>query len=225
MCKFHLKPGLLLCVLTRKIALIIVFLVVSKLLDCRAMLWASIQSFLSGEFVTRMNAWPKGMGTSPCMVSNLGPPCCETTALLLSHHTSCCECVYLTKKLSNWKCHHCCFADMCSNEIITDMSGTIQSPGYGLQYPNYASCNWAIQVEEGYNIRLSFAGFDLETGRDTLSIVGSRGNSVGPLVRIVIMKSLLFKIFVKLSSLYTKCNFPWYLFLAVFKSLDGILNF
>eukprot|EP00057_Strongylocentrotus_purpuratus_P031477 XP_784754.3 PREDICTED: uncharacterized protein LOC579551 isoform X1 [Strongylocentrotus purpuratus] len=74
------------------------------------------------------------------------------------------------------------FDDMCSNEIITDMSGTIQSPGYGLQYPNYASCNWAIQVEEGYNIRLSFAGFDLETGRDTLSIVGSRGNSVGPLV-------------------------------------------
>nr|XP_054752325.1 uncharacterized protein LOC129257911 [Lytechinus pictus] len=74
------------------------------------------------------------------------------------------------------------FDDMCSNEIITDDSGTIQSPGYGFQYPNYASCNWAIQVEEGYNIRLSFQGFDLETGRDTLSIVGSRANPVGSLV-------------------------------------------
>ncbi|XP_071490718.1 uncharacterized protein [Diadema antillarum] len=74
------------------------------------------------------------------------------------------------------------YDDMCSNEVLTDLSGTITSPGYGFQYPNHALCNWVIQVTEGYNIRLTFSGFDLETGRDTLGIVGSRAEPLGTLV-------------------------------------------
>ena len=81
---------------------------------------------------------------------------------------------------------------MCSSETITDASGTITSPGYGIQYPNYAACMWTFQVDVRYSIRLTFSDFDLETGRDNLFITGSRAV---PLSRLVspIFRSFDFK--------------------------------
>ncbi|XP_021357124.1 cubilin-like [Mizuhopecten yessoensis] len=46
--------------------------------------------------------------------------------------------------------------------VLTDTSGTIQSPGHPNIYPHGANCTWRITVDAGLVIRLTFATFTLE---------------------------------------------------------------
>ena len=50
-------------------------------------------------------------------------------------------------------------------QIIRDSSsGEILSPNYPDAYPNDATCQWHIQVDRGFVVRLTFIDFSLEDG-------------------------------------------------------------
>uniref|UniRef100_UPI00358FCE16 CUB and sushi domain-containing protein 3-like n=1 Tax=Myxine glutinosa TaxID=7769 RepID=UPI00358FCE16 len=53
---------------------------------------------------------------------------------------------------------------------ITDMSGTIYSPGYPDDSPNYQDCFWLITVPPGYGIQINFTGIMTESVYDLISI-------------------------------------------------------
>lgn len=46
--------------------------------------------------------------------------------------------------------------------VLTDPSGTIESPGYPNVYPHGVNCLWEIRAEPGSQIRLSFNFFSVE---------------------------------------------------------------
>lgn len=56
------------------------------------------------------------------------------------------------------------------NEVRTDSTGVILSPGYPDSYPNFQTCAWSIIVEKGYNITLFFEFFQTEKEFDELEV-------------------------------------------------------
>ncbi|XP_048360465.1 complement C1r subcomponent [Sphaerodactylus townsendi] len=57
---------------------------------------------------------------------------------------------------------HSCKVE-CSNELFTELSGYVSSPGYPRPYPSGLQCNYSIQVERGLAITLKFlAPFEIE---------------------------------------------------------------
>ncbi|XP_062985014.1 complement C1r subcomponent isoform X2 [Elgaria multicarinata webbii] len=50
---------------------------------------------------------------------------------------------------------HSCRVD-CSNELFTELSGYLSSPGYPQPYPADLQCNYSIRVEKGLTITLKF---------------------------------------------------------------------
>uniref|UniRef100_A0A8C0UA60 CUB and Sushi multiple domains 1 n=1 Tax=Cyanistes caeruleus TaxID=156563 RepID=A0A8C0UA60_CYACU len=65
-----------------------------------------------------------------------------------------------------------------ANEIRTESSGVILSPGYPGTYPNSQTCSWTIKVEPGYNISIFVEMFQSEKQFDELEVFdGSSGQS------------------------------------------------
>lgn len=54
------------------------------------------------------------------------------------------------------------FISTACGEILTELSGTIQSPGHPNIYPHGIKCTWRISVLPGYLINLVFRQFHLE---------------------------------------------------------------
>ncbi|XP_078253265.1 CUB and sushi domain-containing protein 3 isoform X2 [Rhinoraja longicauda] len=67
------------------------------------------------------------------------------------------------------------------NEVRTDSTGVILSPGYPDSYPNFQTCAWSIIVEKGYNITLFFEFFQTEKEFDELEVFDGL-NSHSPLL-------------------------------------------
>ncbi|XP_059839979.1 CUB and sushi domain-containing protein 3 [Hypanus sabinus] len=67
------------------------------------------------------------------------------------------------------------------NEVRTDSTGVILSPGYPDSYPNFQTCAWSIIVEKGYNITLFFEFFQTEKEFDELEVFDGP-NSHSPLL-------------------------------------------
>lgn len=57
-----------------------------------------------------------------------------------------------------------------ANEIRTESSGVILSPGYPGTYPNSQTCSWTIKVEPGYNISIFVEMFQSEKQFDELEV-------------------------------------------------------
>eukprot|EP00062_Callorhinchus_milii_P016178 gi/632967218/ref/XP_007899854.1/ PREDICTED: CUB and sushi domain-containing protein 3 [Callorhinchus milii] len=57
-----------------------------------------------------------------------------------------------------------------ANEVRTDSTGVILSPGYPESYPNFQTCAWSIIVEKGYSITLLFEFFQTEKEYDELEV-------------------------------------------------------
>ncbi|XP_043916396.1 CUB and sushi domain-containing protein 1-like [Protopterus annectens] len=71
-----------------------------------------------------------------------------------------------------------CEAQCPANEIRTDSSGVILSPGYPFNYPNTQTCSWTIKVEKDYNITIYVEMFQSEKQFDELEIFdGPTGQS------------------------------------------------
>ncbi|KAM5264090.1 CUB and sushi domain-containing protein 1 [Ctenodactylus gundi] len=71
-----------------------------------------------------------------------------------------------------------CEAQCPANEVRTEPSGVILSPGYPGNYFNSQTCAWSIKVEPDYNITISVDTFQSEKQFDTLEIFdGSSGQS------------------------------------------------
>uniref|UniRef100_A0A8C0U790 CUB and Sushi multiple domains 1 n=1 Tax=Cyanistes caeruleus TaxID=156563 RepID=A0A8C0U790_CYACU len=71
-----------------------------------------------------------------------------------------------------------CEAQCPANEIRTESSGVILSPGYPGTYPNSQTCSWTIKVEPGYNISIFVEMFQSEKQFDELEVFdGSSGQS------------------------------------------------
>uniref|UniRef100_A0A8D2IQV5 Cubilin n=1 Tax=Varanus komodoensis TaxID=61221 RepID=A0A8D2IQV5_VARKO len=54
--------------------------------------------------------------------------------------------------------------DAACGGILTELEGTIASPGYLATYPHGINCAWTILAQPGYLIRLTFTSFNLEFG-------------------------------------------------------------
>ncbi|XP_067832359.1 CUB and sushi domain-containing protein 3 [Heptranchias perlo] len=67
------------------------------------------------------------------------------------------------------------------NEVRTDSTGVVLSPGSPDSYPNFQTCAWSIIVEKGYNITLFFEFFQTEKEFDELEIFDG-ANSHSPLL-------------------------------------------
>ncbi|XP_062981165.1 CUB and sushi domain-containing protein 1 [Elgaria multicarinata webbii] len=71
-----------------------------------------------------------------------------------------------------------CEAQCPANEVRTDSSGVILSPGYPGNYPNSQTCAWTLKVEPNYNISIFVETFQSEKQFDELEIFdGSSGQS------------------------------------------------
>ncbi|KAM9616356.1 CUB and sushi domain-containing protein 1-like [Morphnus guianensis] len=71
-----------------------------------------------------------------------------------------------------------CEAQCPANEIRTESSGVILSPGYPGTYPNSQTCSWTIKVEPGYNISIFVEMFQSEKQFDELEVFdGTSGQS------------------------------------------------
>uniref|UniRef100_A0A8D0BPV5 CUB and Sushi multiple domains 1 n=1 Tax=Salvator merianae TaxID=96440 RepID=A0A8D0BPV5_SALMN len=71
-----------------------------------------------------------------------------------------------------------CEAQCPANEVRTDSSGVILSPGYPENYPNSQTCAWTLKVEPNYNISIFVETFQSEKQFDELEIFdGSSGQS------------------------------------------------
>lgn len=57
-----------------------------------------------------------------------------------------------------------------ANEIRTESSGVILSPGYPGTYPNSQTCSWTIKVDPGYNISIFVEMFQSEKQFDELEV-------------------------------------------------------
>ncbi|XP_033628985.1 uncharacterized protein LOC117291426 [Asterias rubens] len=63
--------------------------------------------------------------------------------------------------------------DSCGDTVIENTtSGRIESPNYPNSYANNLDCSWTIRVGDLFNVRLTFEGFNLESGYDQLIIEG-----------------------------------------------------
>ena len=63
--------------------------------------------------------------------------------------------------------------DSCGDTVIENTtSGRIESPNYPNSYANNLNCSWTIRVGDLFNVRLTFEGFNLESGYDQLIIEG-----------------------------------------------------
>ena len=59
-----------------------------------------------------------------------------------------------------------------SSGLLIDgsLAGKIVWPGYPTEsYPNNSNCTWVLEVENGFNIKLTILEFDLEEGYDLYS--------------------------------------------------------
>lgn len=56
------------------------------------------------------------------------------------------------------------------NEVRTDSSGVILSPGYPGNYFNSQTCSWSIRVEPQFNITLLVDSFQSEKQFDALEV-------------------------------------------------------
>ncbi|XP_078503642.1 CUB and sushi domain-containing protein 1 [Lissotriton helveticus] len=71
-----------------------------------------------------------------------------------------------------------CEAQCPENELHTDSSGVILSPGYPGNYPNSQTCAWSIKVEPSYNVSIFVEMFQSEKQFDELEIFdGPSGQS------------------------------------------------
>ncbi|MGH0144612.1 UNVERIFIED_CONTAM: hypothetical protein FKN15_003784 [Acipenser sinensis] len=71
-----------------------------------------------------------------------------------------------------------CEAQCPANEVRTESSGVILSPGYPGLYPNSQTCSWTVKVEFGYNISIYVEMFTSEKQFDELEIFdGPTGQS------------------------------------------------
>ncbi|XP_075408563.1 cubilin [Tenrec ecaudatus] len=75
-------------------------------------------------------------------------------------------------------------ADFTCGEVLTEPTGTIQSPGHPNVYPHGVNCTWRIVVQPGQLIRLVFRTFQLEfhynCTKDYLEVVDpGAGTSLG----------------------------------------------
>uniref|UniRef100_G3SQQ0 CUB and Sushi multiple domains 1 n=1 Tax=Loxodonta africana TaxID=9785 RepID=G3SQQ0_LOXAF len=71
-----------------------------------------------------------------------------------------------------------CEAQCPANEVRTESSGVILSPGYPGNYFNSQTCSWTIKVEPNYNITIFVDLFQSEKQFDTLEVFdGSSGQS------------------------------------------------
>ena len=48
--------------------------------------------------------------------------------------------------------------------ISNSTTGEILSPNHPDQYPNTAECEWHINVDDGFVVKLTFLAFDVEEG-------------------------------------------------------------
>ncbi|XP_075853394.1 CUB and sushi domain-containing protein 1 isoform X2 [Microcebus murinus] len=77
-----------------------------------------------------------------------------------------------------------CEAQCPANEVRTESSGVILSPGYPGNYFNSQTCSWSIRVEPNYNITLFVDMFQSEKQFDALEVFdGSSGQS--PLLAVL----------------------------------------
>lgn len=51
----------------------------------------------------------------------------------------------------------------CGGNVTINNTGEITSPGFPLNYPNKANCEWKIYVDEGSRIKLTFMDFKVES--------------------------------------------------------------
>lgn len=63
-----------------------------------------------------------------------------------------------------------------ANEIRTESSGVILSPGYPGTYPNSQTCSWTIKVDTGYNISIFVEMFQSEKQFDELEVFDGKKN-------------------------------------------------
>ncbi|XP_045432188.1 CUB and sushi domain-containing protein 1 isoform X1 [Pipistrellus kuhlii] len=71
-----------------------------------------------------------------------------------------------------------CEAQCPANEVRTESSGAILSPGYPGNYFNSQTCSWTVRVEPGHNITLFVDSFQSERQFDALEVFdGSSGQS------------------------------------------------
>ncbi|KAG8517559.1 LOW QUALITY PROTEIN: CUB and sushi domain-containing protein 1, partial [Galemys pyrenaicus] len=71
-----------------------------------------------------------------------------------------------------------CEAQCPANEVRTESSGVILSPGHPGSYFNSQTCSWSIRVEPGHNITLFVDAFQSERQFDTLEVFdGASGQS------------------------------------------------
>ncbi|XP_023598845.1 CUB and sushi domain-containing protein 1-like [Trichechus manatus latirostris] len=71
-----------------------------------------------------------------------------------------------------------CEAQCPANEVRTESSGVILSPGYPGNYFNSQTCSWSIKVEPNYNITIFVDTFQSEKQFDALEVFdGSSGQS------------------------------------------------
>ncbi|KAI5211293.1 Cub And Sushi Domain-Containing Protein 1 [Manis pentadactyla] len=71
-----------------------------------------------------------------------------------------------------------CEAQCPANEVRTESSGVILSPGYPANYFNSQTCSWSIRVEPNYNITIFVDTFQSEKQFDALEVFdGSSGQS------------------------------------------------
>jgi len=64
-----------------------------------------------------------------------------------------------------------------ANEIRTESSGVILSPGYPGTYPNSQTCSWTIKVDPGYNISIFVEMFQSEKQFDELEVFDGKKDS------------------------------------------------
>ncbi|TGZ34275.1 hypothetical protein CRM22_011413 [Opisthorchis felineus] len=56
------------------------------------------------------------------------------------------------------------------NHILQDLSANISSPNFPLSYDNNMNCSWNISVLDGCMVGLNFTHFDLQFGKDNLTV-------------------------------------------------------
>ncbi|OON21640.1 CUB domain protein, partial [Opisthorchis viverrini] len=61
-------------------------------------------------------------------------------------------------------------APLSCDHILQDFSTSISSPNFPLNYDNNVNCSWNITVFDGCMVELNFTRFDLQFGRDNLTV-------------------------------------------------------
>ncbi|OON19634.1 CUB domain protein, partial [Opisthorchis viverrini] len=63
------------------------------------------------------------------------------------------------------------------NYILDDVTGTIKSPNFPVEYPHHTNCSWRIKAPQNCTVKLNFSHFSLEYRHDNLTIYDGYDNS------------------------------------------------